>query len=182
MVYLPLLAIEGGLSAKAAEVGKQFGFNGWLFLSQAFSFSVVCILLYKFAYKPILEVLEQRRLKIEQSLTEAARIKEELAATERRQGELIAKASAESQRMIEEARVAAKSFQEKQTQQAIVEAERIIAQAREASKLDHDRMLVDLKREVARLVVDTTAKVSGKVLTSDDQRRLSEEAAREVAA
>jgi F-type H+-transporting ATPase subunit b len=182
MVYLPLLAIEGGLSAKAAEVGKQFGFNGWLFLSQAFSFSVVCILLYKFAYKPILEVLEQRRLKIEQGLTDAARIKEELAATEKRQGELIAKASAESQRMIEEARAAAKSFQEKQTQQAIVEAERIIAQAREASKLDHERMLVDLKREVARLVVDTTAKVSGKVLTADDQRRLSEEAAREVAA
>jgi F-type H+-transporting ATPase subunit b len=38
-----------------------------------------------------------------------------------------------------------------------------------------------LKRELGRLVVDTTAKVTGKVLTSDDQRRLQEEAAREVA-
>jgi F-type H+-transporting ATPase subunit b len=43
-------------------------------------------------------------------------------------------------------------------------------------------MLGDLKREVGRLVIGTTAKVTGKVLTSDDQKRLSEEAAREVAA
>ena len=42
-------------------------------------------------------------------------------------------------------------------------------------------MLAELKREVARLVVDTTAKVTGKVLTGDDQRRLSEEASREIA-
>ena len=182
MVYLPILAAEGGIGATAAEVGRQFGFNGWLFLSQAFSFSIVCILLYKFAYKPILAVLEQRREKIEQSLTEAARIKEQLAATEKKQAEILAAASAQSQRLIEEARASAKSFQEKQSQQAIAEAERIIAQAREATQLDRDRMMIELKREVARLVVDTTAKVSGKVLTSDDQRRLSEEAAREVAA
>ena len=43
-------------------------------------------------------------------------------------------------------------------------------------------MLAELKREVARLVVGTTAKVTGKTLNSDDQRRLSEEAAREIAA
>jgi hypothetical protein len=35
---------------------------------------------------------------------------------------------------------------------------------------------------VTRLVIDTTAKVTGKVLTSEDQRRLSEEASREIAA
>ncbi len=38
-----------------------------------------------------------------------------------------------------------------------------------------------LKRELGRLVVDTTAKVTGKVLTSDDQRRFQEEAARQLA-
>ncbi len=38
-----------------------------------------------------------------------------------------------------------------------------------------------LKRELGRLVVDTTAKVTGKVLTSDDQQRLQEEAARQLA-
>jgi F-type H+-transporting ATPase subunit b len=43
-------------------------------------------------------------------------------------------------------------------------------------------MLADLRREVGRLVVDTTAKVTGKVLTGDDQKRLAEETTRELAA
>ena len=49
-------------------------------------------------------------------------------------------------------------------------------------QLEHDRMLSELKREVGRLVIDTTSKVTGKVLTTEDQRRLSEETARQVAA
>jgi F-type H+-transporting ATPase subunit b len=43
-------------------------------------------------------------------------------------------------------------------------------------------MLIELKSEVARLVVDTTSKVLGKVLTADDQQRLIQEASRELAA
>ena len=47
--------------------------------------------------------------------------------------------------------------------------------------IEHERTMESLKRELGRLVVDTTAKVTGKVLTPEDQRRLQEEAAREVA-
>ena len=60
--------------------------------------------------------------------------------------------------------------------------EQILTKAREAAALEHTRMLGELKREVGRLVIGTTAKVTGKVLNADDQKRLSEEAAREVAA
>lgn len=181
---LPIFLAEsgGGLGDMIRETGETFGFNGWLFLSQIFSFSLVCVLLLKFAYKPILAVLETRRQKIEQSLTDAARIREELAATEKRQAAILAEASVASQKMIEEARAAAKTVGERETQRAISEAERIISQAREATVLDRDRMMAELKREVARLVIDTTSKVTGKVLTPDDQRRLSEEASREIAA
>ncbi len=42
------------------------------------------------------------------------------------------------------------------------------------------RMLAELKREVGRLVVQTTAAVAGRVLTADDQRRLAEETAKRV--
>jgi F-type H+-transporting ATPase subunit b len=47
---------------------------------------------------------------------------------------------------------------------------------------ERDRLMVEMKKELGRLVVDTTAKVTGKVLTPDDQQRLSEETARQVAA
>ena len=62
------------------------------------------------------------------------------------------------------------------------EAEQILAKAREATAVEREKVLAELRREVGRLVVHTTAKVTGKVLTPDDQQRISEEAAREVAA
>jgi F-type H+-transporting ATPase subunit b len=84
--------------------------------------------------------------------------------------------------MIDEARASAQALADKRSQAAITEAEQIIARAREASTMERDKMMAELKREVGRLVVNTTTKVTGKILTADDQKRLSEEAAREVAA
>src|SRR4051812_40522042 len=172
------------LAEAAAEPGlaEKFGVTGWNFISQCLSFSIVCILLRKFAYRPILEVLEKRRQTIEQSMTDAARMREQLAESERRHQEILSKANADAQKMIEEARASAQVLADRRAQQAIAEAEQIIAKAHESSRLDHEKMLADLKREVTRLVIDTTSKVTGKVLTPDDHRRLSEEASREIAA
>ena len=69
-----------------------------------------------------------------------------------------------------------------ETQKAIASAEGIIAKAREAAAQDHARMLSELKREVGRLVVQTTATVTGKILTPEDQRRIAEETAKQVTA
>jgi F-type H+-transporting ATPase subunit b len=91
-------------------------------------------------------------------------------------------ANAEATRLIEEARAAAARVQEQETKKAIAAAEQIILKAREAAAQDHARMLADLKHEVGRLVVQTTAAVTGKILTPEDQRRLSEDAVRQLAA
>ena len=70
---------------------------------------------------------------------------------------------------------------QRRSQEAVTEGERIIARAREATQLEHDRVLSEVKRELGRLVIDTTAKVTGKVLTADDQARLGEETTRQIA-
>jgi F-type H+-transporting ATPase subunit b len=69
---------------------------------------------------------------------------------------------------------------DRKQQEAIAAAEQIITKAREATAQEHERTMESLKRELGRLVVDTTAKVTGKVLTPEDQRRLQEEATRQV--
>ena len=71
-------------------------------------------------------------------------------------------------------------MREVETQKAIAAAEQIITKAREATAQDHARMLVELKREVGRLVVQTTTTVTGKILTPDDQRRLAEETEKQL--
>jgi F-type H+-transporting ATPase subunit b len=178
---LILAAAAGGLSETLHETAETFGWNFWLFLSQVISFVIVALLLRRFAYKPILAVLEQRRRTIEEGQLNAEKIKKELAEAEKRYQEIVAKANADGQKMIDEARESAAHLSERKQQEAITAAEQIIAKAREAAEIEHQRTMESVKRELGRLVVDTTAKVTGKVLTQEDQRRLQEEAAREVA-
>ena len=163
------------------ETAETFGWNPWLFFSQVISFTIVAMLLRQFAYKPVLAVLEERRQRIAESLRNAEKIKEQLAEAEKRQAEILAKANAEAQKMIDEARESAAHLADRKQQEAIVAAEQIMAKAREASALEHERTMAQLKHELGRLVVETTAKVTGKVLTADDQRRLQEEATRQLA-
>ncbi len=81
-----------------------------------------------------------------------------------------------------EARAAAARVREVETQKAIAAAEQIVVKAREAAAQDHARMLAELKREVGRLVVQTTATVTGKILTPEDQKRLAEETEKQLTA
>ena len=163
------------------EIGERFGFRWTLFLSNCISFLIVCALLQKFAYKPVVTMLETRREKIAEGLRNAERIRAELADAEKTKADILTKANAEAQQMIEEARAAAAVVTERKTQQAIAEAEQIITKAQETTRVEHDRMLAELKREVGHLVIATTAKVTGKILTFDDQHRINQETASEIA-
>ena len=176
-----IAAAAGGLSQTLHDTAETFGWSWQLFLAQVISFVIVALVLRRFAYKPILAVLEERRRKIEEGQLNAEKIKRELAEAEKRYQEIVAKGNADAQKMIDEARESASHLSERKQQEAITAAEQIIAKAREASAIEHERTMESLKRELGRLVVDTTAKVAGKVLTPEDQRRLQEEAARQVA-
>ena len=178
---LLLVAATGGFSKTLQDTAETFGWNPWLFFSQVVSFAIVAFLLRRFAYKPILAVLEERRRKIEEGQLNAEKIRKELAEAEKRYQEIIAKANADAQKMIDEARESAAHLSERKQQEAIAAAEQIIAKAREASAIEYERTMEALKRELGRLVVDTTAKVTGKVLTAEDQQRLQEETARQLA-
>src|SRR6266576_2952533 len=179
-MHVTILA-AAGIVEMARDTAETFGWNLKLFLSQVISFVLVALLLRRFAYQPILNVLHERRERIAEGLRNAEKIKQQLAEAEKHHAEILAKAHAEAQKMIDEARESSAHLADRKLQEAIVAAEQIMARAREASALEHERTMAELKREVGRLVVETTAKVTGKVLTSEDQRRLQEEAARQLA-
>ena len=182
---LPLLlaAAEPGASTNMIEqVALQFGVDKAHFIAQCISFLIVAGLLYKFAYQPVLAVLEERRKLIAQSLANAEQIKKDLANAQAKAQELINQAAAQATKMIEEARAAAAKVQETETQKSVAAAADIVAKARQATEAEHARMLAELRREVGRLVVATTGKVIGRTLTAEDQQRLAADANRELAA
>ena len=180
--FILLATIASDLSTAAQETATTFGWDRSHFIAQCISFVLVAFLLHRFAYKPILQVLEERRQRIAEGLANADRIKDELVKTEAARQEILNQANLRANKLIEEARAAAARVQEQETQKAIAAAEQIIVKAREAAAQDHARMLAELKREVGRLVVETTGKVTGKILSADDQQRLIQETSKQLAA
>ncbi len=179
------MVLFGSIGSDLADIGKStvrtFGVDWPHFISQVISFCIVAALLYFFAYKRVLAILEERRQRIADGLANAEKIKSELQRTEAARLEVLNNANAQANKLIEEARAAANRVREDETQKAIAAAEQIITKAREAAAAEHAKMLGDLKREVGRLVVQTTATVTGKILTPDDQKRLAEETSRQIA-
>lgn len=181
MDAIALFAAAGG-GGIIGETAATFGVNWQLFISQLISFSIVAFLLHRFAYKPILQVLAQRRQQIADGLANAERIKQKLAEAETTRRELLQQANLDATKLIEEARAAAARVQELETQKAIAQAEQIIAKAREAAQADYLKMKQDLRQEMGRLAVQLAGQVTGKILTVDDQRRLAEETQKQIAA
>jgi F-type H+-transporting ATPase subunit b len=149
-------------------------------VAQTISFSFVLFVLWKLAYKPIFNMLEARRAKIAEGVANAEKIKAQLAQTEVARQKTLAEAGELANKIIADAREAAARVTEVESQKAIAAAEQIIAKAREAAAQERAAMLAELKREVGRLVVQTTTTVTGKILTTEDQRRLAEETQKQL--
>ena len=157
------------------------GIHWKILLMQTVSFSIVFFVLWKFAYGPIFAMLQARREKIAESLANAEKIKADVAKTEVERQKILADAGDKANTLIDEARQAAARVREQETQKAISAAEQIVIKAREAAAQERAQMLAQLKREVGRLVVQTTTTVTGKILTPEDQRRLAEETEKQLA-
>jgi F-type H+-transporting ATPase subunit b len=160
----------------------KLGIDWRILIAQTISFSVVFFVLWKYAYGPIFAMLEARKQKIAEAVANAEKIQGDVARTEVERQKILADAGDKANKLIEDARAAAARVRETETQKAISEAGQIVVKAREAAAQERAQMLAELKREVGRLVVQTTATVTGKILTPEDQRRLAEETGKQLAA
>ena len=80
--FILFASIGSNLAETARDTAERFGLDKPHFFAQVISFLIVAALLHRFAYKPILTVLEARRQKIAESLANADQIKADLAKTE----------------------------------------------------------------------------------------------------
>jgi F-type H+-transporting ATPase subunit b len=166
----------------AGNVAQQFGVYWPNLIAQVILFAIVYYVLKKYAFQAVISMLEERRRRIEEGQLNAEKIKKQLAEAQAKYEEILAKANAESQRLLDEVRASGDRLAEQKRQEAITAAEQIALKAQEAIALERDKIMAEMKRELGRLVVDTTARVTGKVLSPEDQQRINEESARQIAA
>jgi len=164
------------------EILKQFGVDWPHFIAQLVLFLIVYFVLNRFAFAPLLKVLEERRKRIEEGQLNAEKIKKQLAEAELRYQEVLRKANDDAQHMVEESRKNNEAFSQREMEKAVKESAAIVERARHEITSERNRMVDEVKNEMISLVIKTTAKVAGKVLSPEDHKRLSEEAAKNLAA
>lgn len=145
------------------------------------SFTIVAILLYKVAWKPILGALDTRERGIRKALEDAERASREAAASEERNRKLIQDAEAEAQRIMADARAAAEASvrqlredSERRSRELAEETRRDIAAA-----ADHAREA--LRRETSDLVIRLTSRILAQNVDPEKNKALIQEALRETA-
>lgn len=159
---------------------ETFGLAWPKFISQVIIVLIVYFILSKYAFGPVLAMLEARRKRIAEGEANLKTIQEEMARAEEKVQGMLDEANRDAERLIAEAKESAESVRSQRTQEAIKEAQQIIEKAREASRLEHESTMNELKKDFGRLVTDATSKVTGKVLDDDDQKRINQETAGQV--
>ena len=177
-----ILMLAATTGNPVTDIAHQFGVTWQLLISQIILFVIVALAMKKFAFGPLLAMLDERKQRIADSMANAEKTKTELANAQAKAQEIIGQAGAQANKIIEEARAAGSREIEKASQAAITTANQIIAKAKEANEAELARMKSELRREVARLVVQTSGRVTGGILTSEQQGKLAEDAAKQLAA
>ncbi|MEW5868683.1 MAG: F0F1 ATP synthase subunit B [Chloroflexota bacterium] len=153
----------------------KLGINGGFLLFQIFNFTIVMVLLYAWAYKPILNMLENRKRKIAQGLEDARVAEQARENAEVDARAILAKAQSEAAEKVREATERAEAVH----REALAQAEGEAAKAREAALADvaqeRERILSDIRGQVAALAMAATQKLVGEALDKKRQHALIDE-------
>jgi len=174
-----LLFIAAAAEANESMLGR-FGIDWKIITAQIINFIIVAVLLYKFAFKPILATLDERQKKISDGLQYAEEMKSKLAESERQQAEALKEAHMEAQKIIGESRDQAKALYDKQMAETATKTEEMLKRAEQTIEQERKQMVADVKKEVASLVVNTASKVLRKELDEAERNRISEASAKEL--
>lgn len=156
------------------EFLKDFGVKPILLAAQVVNFFLLLFILKKFLYGPILNVLEARKKRIEESLRQSEEIERKLQKTQQDSDKIIADALKEAQKILDQSNEAAAQIIEETNKQA----EQILLKAAEDGKkiikIQEGVLLDQMKENAGRLVTLAFEKITGKEISKDDQKRLIE--------
>jgi len=161
-----------------AELFTNLGIDWKLLIAQIINFAILFWLLRRFAYKPILGMLEKRRTTIEKGMQDAKTIEERLAALEGEKGKIIADAQTHAHTIVETASKDSAKFSAKSRNEAKAETAAMIATAKQDVERMKDSIVADAKAEIADLVVAGTEKIIRVKLNASSEKELISDALR----
>ena len=142
-----------------SELLSKLGIDWKLIIAQIVNFLVLLFVLYKFAYGPILGMLEKRQKKIEKGLADADKAQKNLEKSEEKQKEILRKARTEAKDIVEKAHMQAEKSKSEIAVEAKAQSEKILVDAKKQISQEKEKMISEVKSEIGSLVVAATEKI-----------------------
>ncbi len=162
-------SIMAQAATESGSIPDQLGISLYNLIFQGLGFIILMFILWRFAYKPLLRILDERRDRAQEIVEKSDQIKKDLSETEARSRAELEKARTEAQAIISEAR---------QTRDRIVGDARAAAAAAAAAEnekaraelaQERDQAIAQLRRETADLAIAAATRVIGRELTTNKE-------------
>lgn len=146
-------------------------FSPGLFVMQTVILLIIILLMRKFAWKPILNSLQQREDGIENALNMAEKARKDIAALEAKNENLVKEARVERDIMIKEAKETSTRMVEEAKAKAKAEAEKVLEQAQVTIAAEKNAAMAELKTQVASIALTIAEKVVRTELAEDEKQK-----------
>jgi F-type H+-transporting ATPase subunit b len=152
----------------------RLGINGPQLLVQVVNFALLFVILYIFAYRPILKMLDQRAKKIKESMDQTDLVGEQAAKAAEESKRHIEAGIKEGQELLARATRAGDELRQQSQRKAQEEAQALVTRARDEIQRERDEAIGALRKEFADLTIVAAEKVIDKSLDKEAHRELIE--------
>lgn len=172
--------VEATEAAEETGALGTLGIDGGIFVAQLVNFLVVLLVLWKFAYKPIVKMLDQRSECIEKSIKDAEHVEKRVAALEDERKEIVAEARAEAAKVMELARTDAEAMKTDMVEKAKREVERVVVNGKAQLKADQEAMMREARKELVEIAVSAAKRILADGVDEKKSASLAEEVVRKL--
>lgn len=146
----------------------DFGLFFWVFIT----FLLFLLLISKFAWRPILNALDEREKAIKESLESAKKAKNDAEAISRDNEKALKEAESISQKIRKEALEEAEAVRADRIEKAKEEASKMLVQARETIEQEKKQALIELRGEVSRLATQAASRILDEELDEKRNKKI----------
>lgn len=159
---------------------QALGLDWRILLAQFFNFGILVFVLWRFAYKPVFKILEERREKIEKGIKDSEEATAKLEGSIKESKEVITKARQEANAIVEEAQVRAEARYQEVVNKAKDDIRVVMDKEKEKIIQEKEAIVGQVKSELSSLVVASLKKVLGEAMDEDKDKKIIDRVVKEL--
>lgn len=173
-------ALESEEATGPAAVLGTFGVRGDLFAAQLVNFLIVLVVLWRFAYKPIMRKLDERDQLIAKSVMDAQAMEKRVQEFEAERTSMLAAARKEAQDIMMTAMAQSDVRRDEMIEASKREVERVIAKGKQQMAIERESMLRDVRKDIVDIAMKAAARILHDGVTEKKSQSLAEEVVRKM--